>query len=207
VRARQHVNPLGLGFETFRGERPDIPNGSVVECEIGCADAQFLFERARSLPPERRRRHRFVGVEIREHLVVEVNERAAAEDLPITAVFCNACHHLDKLFEPGQVSVIYINFPDPWFKRRHRKRRMVTAELLDQCCRALAPGGQLLFQSDVWPVALEALALCEGTAALVNQAGAWSFWKQANPFGARSWREANCEANDLPIWRLLYRHD
>lgn len=207
MRARQHVNPLGLGFETFRGRLPDIPSGFAVECEIGCADAQFLFERARSLSTEGRRRRHFVGVEIRDHLVADVNQRAAEEELPITAVFCNACHHLDKIFEPGQVSVIYINFPDPWFKRRHRKRRMVTAELLDQCCRALAPGGQLFFQSDVWSVALDALALCEEAGALANQAGSWSFWKRANPFGARSWREANCEANDLPVWRILYRRD
>lgn len=205
MRARQHVNPLGLSFETFRGQLPEIPDGVSVECEIGCADAQFLFERARSIPPQRRHLYRFVGVEIREHLVDDVNQRAAEERLPIAAVFCNACHHLDKLFEPGQVSAIFINFPDPWFKRRHRKRRMVTAELLDQCARVLEPGGRLLFQSDVWSVALDALSLLEETPALINESGAWSFWKRPHPFEAQSWREANCEAGDLPIWRLLYR--
>lgn len=200
MRQRQHVNPLGLGFETFRGEVPDIPDGAEVECEIGCADAQFLFERARA-NPERW----FVGVEIREHLVDEVNAQALDEGLALRSVWCNACWHLDRLFEPGRVSAVYINFPDPWFKRRHHKRRMLTEELLEQCCRALAPGGQLLFQSDVWAVALDALALFESAGSLANQAGEWSFLKGEHPFGARSWREQHCEAENMPIWRILYR--
>lgn len=201
MRARQHVNPLGLSFETFRGEVPDIPVDAQVECEIGCADAQFLFERARKAGVDGRW---FVGVEIRDHLVAEVNERAGAEGLDLRAVFCNACYHLDRLFEPGRVSIIYINFPDPWFKRRHHKRRMVNEELIEQCCRALAPGGRLLFQSDVWEVALDALGLLEGAGELRNTAGEWSFLKSAHPYGARSWREEHCESGGLPIWRLLY---
>lgn len=201
MRARQHVNPLGLSFETFRGEVPDIPANAAVECEIGCADAQFLFERARAAPSDRW----FVGVEIRDHLVADVNQRAADEGLNLRAVFCNACYHLDRLFEPGRVETIYVNFPDPWFKRRHHKRRMLTEELLEQCCRALEPGGRLLFQSDVWAVALDALGLFEACDELGNVAGEWTFLKEPHPFAARSWREQHCESEQLPIWRLLYR--
>ena len=46
MRIRQHVNPHDVFFTTFRGVRPVLPPDRAIEVEIGCADAQFLFERA-----------------------------------------------------------------------------------------------------------------------------------------------------------------
>lgn len=201
MRRRQHVNPLGVGFETFRGQMPAIDPERPVEVEIGCADAQYLFERARAEPDRQ-----YIGLEIRDQLVDEVNQRAAAEGLPVVAVFSHANHHLSQLFRPGQIDRVYVNFPDPWFKRRHHKRRLMDEELGRDIHQILKPGGDLLFQSDVWGVALDALAILEGLDdRFVNRAGAWSFWKDGQPFSARSWREQNCEHEGLPIWRILYR--
>ena len=50
MRIRLHVNPLHIGYETFRGVRPQLEPGRPVEIEVGCADAQFLFERAKIDP-------------------------------------------------------------------------------------------------------------------------------------------------------------
>jgi len=44
IRVRNHVNPLSAKFIELRGELPDLPTGRPIELEIGCADAQFLFE-------------------------------------------------------------------------------------------------------------------------------------------------------------------
>jgi tRNA G46 methylase TrmB len=67
------------------------------------------------------------------------------------------------------------------------------------------PGGAVLIQSDVWEVALDALEVFERLDHLFeNQAGEWSFWRQGNPYGVRSWREQHCEEEGLPIWRALY---
>lgn len=201
MRRRQHVNPLGLGFHTFRGERPRLVPGRPVEVEIGCADAQFLFERA-AADSERC----YVGLEVREQLVREVNQRAAETGAPVQAIFCNANHHLADLFDAGSVSRVYLNFPDPWFKQRHRKRRMIDSVLAGHIHTVTAPGADVLVQSDVWEVALDALEVFEREEQrFENQAGSWSFWKEGNPYGARSWREANAEAEGLPIWRILYR--
>ena len=59
MRIRQHVNPLDAFFETFRGVKP-VLDDRPVEVEIGCADAQFLFERA-SADPSRQ----YIGLYIR----------------------------------------------------------------------------------------------------------------------------------------------
>ena len=201
VRIRNHVNPLGLGFVHFRGQRPELPAGVPVDLEVGCADAQFLFELA-----ERDAGRCYVGLEIREELVDAVNREAVKLGSPVNAVFCHANRHMHELFAEASVDRVFVNFPDPWFKRRQRKRRMVDPLLADQIVRALRPGGELLVQTDVWLVALDALESFEGRDdALINLDSEWGFWKRGNPYGVRSWREQQCERKGRPIWRLLYR--
>ena len=198
MRIRQHVNPKGVFFEQFRGERPPL-DGRPVELEIGCADAQFLFERA-AIDPSRL----YVGLEIRQDLVELVNKRARKEQVPVHAVFCQAQLHVEQIFTAGSVDRVYINFPDPWFKRAHHDRRMVDAKLVGQVAHAVRAGGDVFVQSDVWEIALDALTVFELDARFANQAGEWTFWKSGNPYGVRSWREQNAEETNLPIWRLRY---
>jgi len=198
MRIRQHVNPTALHFEQFRGERPPL-DGRRVEMEIGCADAQFLFERAALDPTQL-----YVGLEIREDLVELVNKRARSRATPVHAVFCQAQLHTKDLFPEASVDRVFVNFPDPWFKRKHHGRRMVDDVLADQIAHALRPGGELFVQTDVWDLALDGLTAFELDPRFVNQAGEWTFWKQGNPYGVRSWREQNAEETGLPIWRILY---
>lgn len=194
-----HVNPTQLHFTRFRGERPPL-DGRLVEVEIGCADAQFLFERA-TIDPSRL----YVGLEIREDFTLLVNKKAKRDGLPVHAVFCHAQLHVKEVFAAGAVERVYVNFPDPWFKKRHHVRRMVDPALADQIAHALRPGGELFFQTDVWDIALDAMATFDSDERFVNASGEWSFWKQGNPYGVRSWREQNAEETGLPIYRIMYR--
>lgn len=200
MRRRNHVNPLGPYFETFRDTLPALEPDRETEVEIGCADAQFLFERAAEEPDRN-----YIGLEIRESLVREVNERAADGGLDVQGIFCNANVHLGELFEPRSVHRVYVNFPDPWFKKRHRKRRMVDSELARAIHQVVRPDGELFVQTDIWDNALEMLEIFERLDHLFrNTLGPWSF-SRTNPYGARSWRERHCMAEGLPIWRILYR--
>ena len=179
MRIRQHVNPHQAHFSQFRGERPPLDDRTI-ELEIGCADAQFLFERA-ALDPSRL----YVGAEIREDLTLLVNKRARSLGVPVHAVFCQAQLHLTEVFVAGAVERVYVNFPDPWFKRRHRERRMVDHALADQIAHVLRPGGELFVQSDVWEIALDALATFDGDGRFTNQTDEWCFWRGGNPYGVR----------------------
>jgi tRNA (guanine-N7-)-methyltransferase len=201
VRIRQHVNPLLTFFEALRPAPPALDPDRPVEVEIGCADAQFLFERAAREPGGQ-----YVGLEIREDLVRLVNLRARQLGLPVRAVFCQAQRHLEDLLPAGAVDRVYVNFPDPWFKRRHHKRRMLDEVLVQGIAQVTRSGAEVLVQTDVWAIALDALDVLErADAHFENQAGDWRFWRGGNPFGARSWREEHAEATGLPIWRLLFR--
>jgi len=201
-RIRHHVNPLKSDFLSTGAEPILLPAGPPVEVELGCADARWLFERAAAdcVPL-------LIGVEIRRELVRKVNARATASSLAprVRAVYANISQDLGRLFAGGEVTRFVLNFPEPWFKRRQKKRRLVTPELVDILWQKLAPRGEVFFQTDVWDLALDAMAVFEAADdTFENAAGAWSFLR-GNPFGARSQREDRCIERGRPIWRILYQ--
>jgi tRNA (guanine-N7-)-methyltransferase len=202
---RQHVNPLGGHFLAARAEPIAIPSGfDRVEVELGCADAKFSFELA-----ERHPEWFVVGLEIRENLVEILRERtrrSAASNLAFGYVNLNV--DLDRVFEPGRVDRFHLLFPDPWFKQRHRKRRVVEPGLLEVVANQLVEGGELHFASDVFELALDAMDEFEQpeTAALGlhNLAGPWKFTR-ANPCDATSRREDTTLERGQRVWRMRYR--
>ena len=201
MRIRQHVNPNTLKFETFRGELPPLDPTRETEVEIGCADAQFLFERAAKNP-----NRTYVGLEIREELVVRINQQARNLRTPVYGVFCQAQLHLGTIFGDAKVDRVFLNFPDPWFKTRHHERRRIDARLAAGLAEICKPGAEVFIQSDVWEVALDAMNVFERAWQWFdNQAGEWTFWKTGNPYGVRSWREQNAEETGLEVWRALFR--
>ena len=201
---RQHVNPLGAHYLEARAERIEIPSGfERVEVELGCADAKFSFDLAAAHP-----QWFVVGLEIREALVERNNERAAARGQQNLAFgYVNLNVDLDRVFAPASVDRFHVLFPDPWFKARHRKRRVIEPGMLEVAATQLKPGGELHFASDVYELALAAMVELESleTEALGfrNLEGEWSFCRQ-NPCGASSRREDTTLARGQRVWRMRY---
>ena len=200
-RVRHHVNPLGSAYLAPSRDLPALPARGAMEVELGCADARFLFERAPRNPETF-----FVGVEIREPLVDLVNRQARETGLDnLLAVFANINVDLERMFADGRLDRVFVNFPDPWFKRRHQKRRLMSPEVVELIHRKLRRGGELFFQSDVFDLALDAMAAIESEPRLfTNTEGEWSFLRD-NPFGSKSLREVRCEERGMRIWRMRYR--
>ncbi len=176
VRVRPHVNPLRAEYQVGIVGLANLPAGREVELEIGCAEGNWLFARAAANPGLVA-----VGVEIRVELVTVVNERALAENAAVLAIFANANVDLLNLFLPASLARVFVNFPDPWFKKRHHKRRVMDAGLVDAIAGLLVPGGELFFQSDVFDLALDAMATIEDDVRFANDAGAWSFLEIRQP--------------------------
>jgi len=209
-RVRQHVNPLGLRFLVPRAHRITVPSqlGPIrgVDVELGCADAKFCFELARHHPD------RFVvGLEIREKLVAANIELARREGLENVAFgYVNVNVDLDRVFAPRTVDSFHVLFPDPWFKARHQKRRVMDSGLLSVLAEQLRPGGELHFASDIFDLAMEAMAELEAPEAAAmgfhNLLRPWSFWR-GNPFSASSRREDTTLRRGQRVWRLRYRYE
>ena len=122
-------------------------NTNPVEVEIGPSHGSFLMALAR-LHPERN----FFGVEFaarRAFRAARLLERDGPSNLIIIRadIGCLLRTHI----HPESVQVYHLYFPDPWWKKRHHRRRIVQADFPTALSRSLVPGGTLLFASDVRP--------------------------------------------------------
>lgn len=173
--------------------------GQAVELEIGPGRGGFVFERLAADPSIA-----IVGLEIRRKWATLTDERLVREGLSRRArVFAEDATAVLPRFVDGCLSHIYVHFPDPWWKKRHAKRLVVTERLLDLAARLLIPGGQILIQTDVAErgAAYEQLLRAASGFEPVHDDGRVA----DNPFGARSPREHRAIADGLPVTRLLYQ--
>lgn len=170
-----------------------------VELEIGPGRGWFLVERVDSDPDAR-----IVGFEIRRKWATIVDRRLRRLGHGARArVFAEDARHALRRLKAGSVSRVYLHFPDPWWKKRHHKRRVVAPDVVAEIARVLAPGGELFVQTDVEERA-------QGIEAVVSVESRLEPWGESariseNPYGARSPRERRAIEDGLPIHRLRFR--
>ena len=89
-----------------------------------------------------------IGLEIRFKRAFKTGEKAERDDLDNLLVLRTDARQIKHLFQPGKVSAFFVNYPDPWEKRRWRKNRLLNAELLQTMWDLLKPGGFLRYKTD-----------------------------------------------------------
>jgi tRNA (guanine-N7-)-methyltransferase len=120
-------------------------NDHPVEIEVGFGKGLFLQNAGRTRPDTN-----FLGIEIERKYVLLTAARLArqgARNVKLAAT--DARWLMRERVPPGSVAAVHVYFPDPWWKKRHKKRKLLTPEFADQCVRVLGTGGQLHFVSDV----------------------------------------------------------
>lgn len=111
--------------------------------EIGCGKGTFIAETAKRLPYVH-----FLAVEKVPSVLVTAMERTAREEIPNISFFLGDAADLAKIPEEGFCSRIYLNFSDPWPKKRHTKRRLTSPGFLELYKKILSPGGEIHFKTD-----------------------------------------------------------
>lgn len=205
TRIREHVNPLSQKYQqpvqppdwSQLYQHPDQP----LHVDIGCGWGKFLLEMA-TLDPT----WNFLGLEIREPLVHQANSWVAEAKLAnVHYLFCNVNTSLKALFStlPGDVlQRVTIQFPDPWFKRKHGKRRVVQPEMVAILAQYLVPGGLLFVQSDIEQVAKEMHDRILDYPQFQRQHE--DLWLSDNPMPVRTEREMTTLAQGYPVYRALF---
>ena len=149
---RQHVNPLSKNFFEIDPipplnkifENPKLP----LHLDVGCASGDFLNKL--SLKNEN---WNYLGIEIREKLVLNANlKMKGRENKNLFFSFGNA----NNIFENSKnsalidsISSISFYFPDPWFKKKHYKRRVIQPKLINFLSNAMQIGSLIFIKTDV----------------------------------------------------------
>ena len=207
---RQHVNPLSRFYQLPRPlpplaelfAQPELP----LHLDIGSARGRFLLALA-PLRPE----HNHLGIEIRRPLVSAAEaDRQAAQLTNLRFLFANASVSLPGWLAelpPGCLGWVTLQFPDPWFKTRHHKRRVLQPVLLHALAGAMAPGTQLFLQSDVRAVIEPMVALVEASGCYLRPAADPRPWRPTNPLPIASERERHVEDQGLQVFRVLFERN
>jgi len=185
-------------------QRPDwssiLDLSKPIEVDLGFGRGEFITEMAHRRPDVQ-----FIGIEIRQYLIVKMHKRLEDDPLPnVHVIVANVKQHLPILFDPGMLSRVYIHFPDPWTKRkRHHKRRMVDANLVATLFELLKPGGEVHLMTDKEKVGMEMLELFEAHGGFANDCGAGQFCSQSTT-GIRTREEMYYIGRGDLIYRLKF---
>ena len=131
--------------------------------EIGFGRGEFLIELARRAPDVAH-----VGVELAAKRVLKQARRLAKDVLRNVRLVHGRGEDALALFEPASLAAVWINFPDPWPKKRHHRRRLVQPALVAAVADRLAPGGLLHVATDDVPYAEHVDAVLAAEPLLAN---------------------------------------
>jgi len=221
---RQHVNPLSayyqLPIELNKDwiqkayKDPTLP----FHIDIGCARGQFCIGMALL-----NRNVNYLGLEIRRPCVNEANlklyEKRSTDVTNVHFLASNAnidletiVHDIQKIAK-SYVETISIQFPDPHFKKKHHKRRVVQPELVETIGKTLAytkPGSKennnkLFIQSDVLEVIEEMRYSFRNSTILKDTVPNFEEWLPSNPMDVLTEREKLVLRQNLPVYRTTFQ--
>lgn len=126
-------------------EMQDVLNSpNELALEIGFGYGDFLIQMAKERPDLN-----YVGIEIkRNRFKRTVNTFLKQKINNVKLLHMDATIALDEVFKPGTFIEVYINFPDPWPKDRHKKHRIINNSFLDKLSKIMKPRGLLEITSD-----------------------------------------------------------
>jgi tRNA (guanine-N7-)-methyltransferase len=141
-----------LAFDTVYIDTPSINKGiwqsafgnaAPIYAEFGGGKGSFIIEMARRHPEVN-----FIMVDVITEVMLKAAERAAEAKVPNLRLIKLDLAEMEQVFAPDELTRIYLNFSDPWPKKRHYKRRLTYRDFLAKYQRALKPDGWIHFKTD-----------------------------------------------------------
>jgi tRNA (guanine-N7-)-methyltransferase len=208
-RALRKIDPsLDLSRHWKRWD--DLPNpwdpaalfgrSAPLEVEVGSGKGLFLQSAAAARPE-----HNFLGIEIAGKYARYAAARVAKRGLANAVVVEGDGQRLfEELLPDESLVAVHVYFPDPWWKKRHHKRRVMNEQFLQNLTRRLACGGSLHFWTDVRDRFDETLELIAQHTPLV---GPLDVGEKAaeHDLDYRTHFERRMRLSGLPVYRSEFR--
>jgi tRNA (guanine-N7-)-methyltransferase len=174
-------------------------SADALELEIGSGHGGYALAFARERPGRA-----LVAIEQRRKFADELRAKAERRGHRNLVVLQGDARILaPRLFRCASLAAVHVHFPDPWWKRKHHRRRLVDDRMSRLLLRLLRPGGALDLRTDVERYAVEAVASLEEVG-FENRAGPGAF-SDARLDEIPSTREKRYLATGQRVWRLDMR--
>ena len=111
--------------------------------ELGTGKGDFICQLAEKNPDKN-----FLGLEMEKEVVLKAARKIQEKNLSNVRLAVFDINNVEKIFADGEVDRLYINFCDPWPKKRHAKRRLTYVTFLDKYKKILKSGGEIHFKTD-----------------------------------------------------------
>ena len=168
--------------------------------DVGFGDGKFLTELARRDPGRA-----VVGVDLSFIRVLKLARRLSRFDLRnVRLLGVDAAWAVREAFEDASVESFWINFPDPWPKRRHRHRRLVEPAFVGELARRLMVGGSLHVATDHSDYAAAIQSALEGEPLLENVQAPASHLRERRELPATAYQRESAEQR-RPCFFFRYR--
>ncbi|MDM5228812.1 tRNA (guanosine(46)-N7)-methyltransferase TrmB [Cytobacillus sp. NJ13] len=126
----------GKWKEAFDKDQP-------LHIEIGTGKGRFITGMAKANPDIN-----YIGIELADSVIVTALDRIIEDELPNVKLLNVNANDLREYFEKGEVNRVYLNFSDPWPKKRHAKRRLTYRSFLEIYEDILGDKGEIHFKTD-----------------------------------------------------------
>ena len=151
-------------YQIFEPQAPQgtwrelMPGCKALWVEVGCGKGKFTAETAQANPDVL-----LIAVECCREAMVVAMEKAKNMGLKNVFYIDMDVAEIESIFASQEIDRLFINFPDPWPRKKNAKRRLTHRGFLDKYCRVVRPGGEIHYKTDNAPLfefSLEEFAAC-----------------------------------------------
>lgn len=139
-----HPEKMVLTPSEVKGQWAErFPKDQPIQLEVGMGKGQFIIGMAKKYP-----NINFIGLEIEKTIAAIALKKALPENLPNLQLLCADGAELTDFFADHQIDKLFLNFSDPWPKKRHTKRRLTYHTFLEGYEQVVKQRGSLELKTD-----------------------------------------------------------
>lgn len=129
--------------EQYKGKFKELfLNNNPIHIEIGTGKGNFIINMAKLNPSIN-----FIGIEKYDSVLVRAVQKLENEEIPNLKLIRYDANEIENIFSK-EISLIYLNFSDPWPKERHEKRRLTSPNFLEKYHNIFKDNQRIVMKTD-----------------------------------------------------------